>query len=207
MFVEFDQFDPAPQSLYKRQNKGALKEPAVIGFAYSRGLPNDYTGNYFATAFTSCLNQIESLPTAIIVYRSGANEGEFRQVKEEANEICAAAKNMKYECGIKKNHEQRKKLPTKNHCNCCAEEKITPVSLPRDRDHNLNASQANSPSGTSVDCSIVSPCFKEFIMTSQKPNIGTSLPVRYTNVVEDGLEKFVPETEHMTHFLCHGHQR
>ncbi|KAE9417290.1 hypothetical protein Angca_007582, partial [Angiostrongylus cantonensis] len=36
---------------------------------------------------------------------------------------------------------------------------------------------------------------------------GTSRPVRYTVVVEDKPERPLYEVEHMTHFLCHGHQQ
>ncbi|KAJ1371276.1 hypothetical protein KIN20_033196 [Parelaphostrongylus tenuis] len=219
MFVGFELSHPAAQSLYSRQNKQALKEPTVIGFAYSTGLPTDYTGrwwyqkprlskiqyirNYFGTAFTDYFNQNKSLPTEIVVYRSGASEGEFCQVEEEANEIRAAAESMR-DMNNGKNYRPRITVivaQTKSNY------RIIPASLARERDHNLKASQANVPSGTCVDADIVSPRFKEFIMASQQPNIGTSRPVRYTIVVEDGPGRSVSEAEHITHFLCHGHQQ
>lgn len=35
---------------------------------------------------------------------------------------------------------------------------------------------------------------------------GTSRPTRYTIVVEDKPEMSLTDVEHITHFLCHGHQ-
>uniref|UniRef100_A0A0K0CXD5 Piwi domain-containing protein n=1 Tax=Angiostrongylus cantonensis TaxID=6313 RepID=A0A0K0CXD5_ANGCA len=129
-----------------------------------------------------------SLPAEVVVYRSGASEGEFDQVKDEARDI--------HHNGGKSYRPRITVIVV-----------ITPASLVEERSDRFRAAELNVPSGTCVDTDIVNRHFREFIMTSQQANIGTSRPVRYTVVVEDKPERPLYEVEHMTHFLCHGHQQ
>ncbi|VDM54782.1 unnamed protein product [Angiostrongylus costaricensis] len=218
MFVAFELSHPAALSFYDRQNKKAAKEPTVVGFAYSKTLATDYTGcwwyqqphlhniqyirDHFNVAFTCYFEENKSLPAEVVVYRSGASEGEFNQIKEEVRDIRAVAESMRDHNGGKPYRPRITVIVVQSRSNY----RITPASSVEERSGRLRAAELNVPSGTCVDADIVNLRFREFIMTSQQASIGTSRPVRYTIIVEDKPERPLYEVEHMTHFLCHGHQ-
>ncbi|KHJ77232.1 hypothetical protein OESDEN_23148 [Oesophagostomum dentatum] len=83
---------------------------------------------------------------------------------------------------------------------------MLPTSLPPPNSGRYKAQELNVPSGTCADTGIVNPQYREFIMASQHANIGTSKPSRYTIVYEDEPQLSKDDIEHITHFLCHGHQ-
>uniref|UniRef100_A0A0K0D5I5 RES domain-containing protein n=1 Tax=Angiostrongylus cantonensis TaxID=6313 RepID=A0A0K0D5I5_ANGCA len=78
MFVAFELSHLAALSFYDHQNKKVAKEPTVVGFAYSKALPTDYTGcwwyqqphlhniqyirDHFKVAFISYFKENRSLP-------------------------------------------------------------------------------------------------------------------------------------------------
>uniref|UniRef100_A0A1I7XTD0 Piwi domain-containing protein n=1 Tax=Heterorhabditis bacteriophora TaxID=37862 RepID=A0A1I7XTD0_HETBA len=83
---------------------------------------------------------------------------------------------------------------------------VIPADLATSRIANARAIDLNVPSGTCADKGIVNVKHKEFVMTSQQANIGTSRPTRYTVVVDSEPEIQLEEIEHLTHWLAHAHQ-
>lgn len=219
MFVGFELSHAGVQNLYDRQVAERVKEPTVVGFSYSLGLPTDYSGfwwyqpprihtvtyitEHFCRAFMEYYNKSKRLPTEVMVFRSGTSEGEFAEVTNEANDIRAAAEKM---IDLNKGRPYHPKITiivSQTNSNY----RIMPASMPPANSGRMRAADYNVPSGTCADTDIVHPHLREFIMTSQQANIGTSRPTRYTIVVEDKPEMSLTDVEHITHFLCHGHQQ
>ncbi|EYB83180.1 hypothetical protein Y032_0341g3012 [Ancylostoma ceylanicum] len=219
MFVGFELSHAAAQSLYDRQNATAVKEPTVVGFSYSVGEPTDYCGFWwyqqprlhrvqyitihFERAFVNYHKKNKRLPTEVFVYRSGTSEGEFSEVAEEANEIRVVADKMR---DLNSGRPYRPKI-TVIVAQTNSNYRIMPASMPPPTGGRPRAQDLNVPSGTCADSVIVHPRYREFILTSQQANIGTSRPTRYTIVSEDKPQMSVDDAEHITHFLCHGHQQ
>ncbi|KJH50689.1 hypothetical protein DICVIV_03129 [Dictyocaulus viviparus] len=100
MFVGFGLSHAAAQNLYDRQNEATVKEPTVVGLAYSTGFCTDYAGcwwyqqprlhnilyieDHFEKAFTTYYQTKQSLPTEVIIYRSGTSDSELPEVGEKS---------------------------------------------------------------------------------------------------------------------------
>ncbi|WKX93913.1 hypothetical protein Q1695_011294 [Nippostrongylus brasiliensis] len=221
MFVGFELSHAAAQSFYDRQMAEKVKEPTVVGFSYSCGQPTDYSGfwwyqeprlhtilyleNHFHRAFEDYHKKNKRLPVEIVVFRSGTSEGEFAEVENEANTIRKLAQRMTDLNGGKPYRPKVTVIVSQTNSNY----RIMPVSMPpaNQGGGRLRAADCNVPSGTCADSGITHPRLREFIMTSQQANIGTSRPTRYTIVADEKPEMSLSEAEHITHFLCHGHQQ
>ncbi|XGW10862.1 hypothetical protein V3C99_012400 [Haemonchus contortus] len=219
MFVGFELSHAAAQSFYDRQVAEKVKEPTVVGFSYSVGQPTDYSGfwwyqeprlhnilylqDHFRRAFHDYHKKNKRLPVEVMVYRSGTSEGEFAEVGKEASDIRAVAERMADLNGGRPYHPKITIIVAQTNSNY----RIMPASMPPANGGRMRASDFNVPSGTCADTGITHPRLREFIMTSQQANIGTSRPTRYTIVVEDKPQMSLTDAEHITHFLCHGHQQ
>ncbi|KAK6034726.1 piwi domain protein [Cooperia oncophora] len=219
MFVGFELSHAAAQSFYDRQVAEKVKEPTVVGFAYSAGQPTDYGGfwwyqeprlhtilylrDHFHRAFMDYHRKNKRLPTEVVVYRSGTSEGEFSEVEKEANDIRAVAEKLSHLNNGRPYCPKVAIIVAQTNSNY----RIMPASMPQSNGGRMRASDYNVPSGTCADTGITHPRLREFIMTSQQANIGTSRPTRYTIVVEDKPQMSLTDAEHITHFLCHGHQQ
>ncbi|CAJ0606852.1 unnamed protein product [Cylicocyclus nassatus] len=220
MFVGFELSHAAAQSLYDRQNNAAVKEPTVVGFSYTLGEPSDLSGfwwyqqprlhtvQYIAKHFSRAFldyhkNNKQQLPSEVYVYRSGTSEGEYSEVVDEAKEIRAVAEKLRDLNGGRPYRPKITVIVAQTHSNY----RIMPARLPPVGGGRWKAQDLNVASGTCADSVIVHPRYREFIMTSQQANIGTSKPTKYTIVVEDEPQMSIVDAEHIAHYLCHAHQQ
>ncbi|PIO53554.1 piwi domain protein [Teladorsagia circumcincta] len=162
-----------------------------------------YLRDHFRRAFQEYHKKNKRLPIEVVVYRSGTSEGEFAEVENEANDIRALAEKMTELNGGRPYRPKITIIVAQTNSNY----RIMPASMPPANGGRMRASDYNVPSGTCADTGITHPRLREFIMTSQQANIGTSRPTRYTIVVEDKPQMSLTDAEHITHFLSHGHQQ
>uniref|UniRef100_A0A7E4WBS1 Piwi domain-containing protein n=1 Tax=Panagrellus redivivus TaxID=6233 RepID=A0A7E4WBS1_PANRE len=134
-------------------------------------------------------------PKKVLIYRGGISEGSFGDVIE-------------YECGSVLKALQKAKLPLT----------VTMLVMQRKTNHRLfrgttemnklkkdaNCEEQNVASGTCIKSTITNPGYQEFIMSPQKPILGTVKPVVGTLIFQSTKGAFsLDQLIHLTHALCY----
>uniref|UniRef100_A0A1I7UFP8 Piwi domain-containing protein n=1 Tax=Caenorhabditis tropicalis TaxID=1561998 RepID=A0A1I7UFP8_9PELO len=202
-FIGFEMTHGSARTLFDQSQGTFDGEPTIVGCAYSLELATDLGGfNYLQEMneyklknleekFGKCLKHYETavghLPETVVVFRTGAGEGDFKRVQDEIADMKKALEGRKIQLVVlvvqKTSHTR-----------------IFPENI-----EGTSALSQNVKSGTVVDGGITSFGRQEFILVSQTGQIGTVKPIKYTVAANDpGWTK--NELCHLTYFLAFGHQ-
>ncbi|EFO88672.1 hypothetical protein CRE_06564 [Caenorhabditis remanei] len=204
-FVGFEMTHGPSRTLYDRVQGTFDGEPTVVGCSYSLKAVTDLGGFHFLqerneyklknldSKITVCLEQYKksagALPEVLLVYRTGAGEGDFKRVEEEVQDMRKALE----------------KVGSKSKLVVVVVQKTSHTRIfPKEIKGNKPVEQ-NVKSGTCIDGQITSAGRQEFVLVCQSALIGTVRPVKYTIVANDPAWS-KNEMAHLTYFLAFGHQ-
>lgn len=206
-FIGFEMTHGASRTLFDQSQGTFDGEPTIVGCGYSLKAPtelggvnwlqsrNEYKLKDLDTRFSTCLDLYRksagSFPETVVVFRTGAGDGDYPRVEEEVEEMRAAAKKV---TGSRAPKFVVVVVQTTSHT------RIFPKEI-----RGENAKSQNVRSGTVVDSLITSPGRQEFILVSQVALIGAARPVKYSIVANDaGWTR--NEVMNLTYFLAFAHQ-
>lgn len=205
-FVGIEMTHGAARSLYDRSQGTFDGEPTVVGVSYSLKVATDQGGFSYLqeqnehklknldTKFPACLEAYKAsagaLPETVVVYRTGAGEGDYNRVQDEIQDMRKAM--------------ERIGGPIPKLVVIVVQMTSHTRIFPKEIKGN-KAVEQNVKSGTVIDGQITSAGREEFILVSQTALIGTVRPIKYTVMAND-VRWSKNELIHLTYFLAFGHQ-
>lgn len=139
----------------------------------------------FGSAIRNFVQEHNKPPARIIFYRDGVGEGQLEHVK--ANEITDIQ-----ECINEMYSKRGLALP----------QFVFIVVTKRHSSRFITTETRNPPAGTVVDDVITNPERYDFLLVSQRANIGTASPTIYT-VLKDGLGIPPAKMQQLANKMCH----
>lgn len=206
-FIGFEMSHGSARTLFDRSQGTFDGEPTIVGCSYSLKMQTDLGGFMYLqemnehklknldVKFSECFEMYKkstgALPKTIVVYRTGAGEGDDKSIQDEIKDMRKAMEKIK--------DGEKPKLIV------MVVQKTSHVRIfPKEIKGN-KAVEQNVKSGTVIDGQITTAGRNEFILVSQTALIGTVRPIKYTVMANDaGWTK--NELVHMTYFLAFGHQ-
>lgn len=206
-FIGIEMTHGSARSLYDRSQGTFDGEPTIVGVSCTLKMTaelggfmyfqerNEYKLKNLDTKLRICLdmyrNSANRFPETIVLYRTGAGEGDYQRVQEEIED-------MKTAIG---------KIPGNNKPKLVVVvvQKTSHVRIFPGDIQGEKAYQQNVKSGTVIDGEITTAGRDEFILISQTALIGTARPIKYT-IMLNKADWTKNELIHVTYFLAFAHQ-
>ncbi|CAB3411564.1 unnamed protein product [Caenorhabditis bovis] len=215
MFVGFEFSHAGSTCLFDRQNNVVCGTPSVVGFTYSFEKSTDlggfpwlqvprshqlhYLSKHFPVGVMNYYKQCKTLPSCIVIYRSGTSVGADENAE---GELCQLSQGIKMDPELQKRNGGKPYTPKIVHI---VVSKRCKLRLFPDKITGKKPQEQNVRSGTSVDGAISTKGLQEFVLVSQTGSLGTTRPTKYT-IVRNDAKWTLNEIEHLTYFLSFGHQ-
>ncbi|CAO4366861.1 unnamed protein product [Caenorhabditis nigoni] len=206
-FVGFEMTHGSSRTLYDKAQGQFDGEPTIVGCGYSLSSPTELGGYNFLqerneyklknldSHFKTCLDQYKeatkSLPETVVIFRTGAGEGDFKRVQEEVEEMQGVCRKIG---GSRAPKLVVVVVQKSSHT------RIFPKEIMGHK-----AYEQNVKSGTMIDTRITNAGREEFILVSQSALIGTVRPVKYS-IVANTPEWSKNEVANLAYILAFGHQ-
>ncbi|CAI4225505.1 unnamed protein product [Auanema sp. JU1783] len=217
MFIGLDVGHAGAQASADRQLGMPSSEPTVVGMSYSVKVPTEMRGmfwfqesrlatvsrlaKYGFDALQDYCKSTKNYPEEIIIFRSGASEGEYGKVEQEVKEFSQCFAEISKVQGRNYNPSVTTVVCQTSSNYRMIPTRINPGAKPCDQ---------NVPPGTVVDCDIVNPNLDEFILIPQKAIQGTARVIKCTVVYRKkgntGTILSCSDLQNLTNILSYGHQ-
>ncbi|OQO10157.1 hypothetical protein B0A48_04514 [Cryoendolithus antarcticus] len=167
----------------------------------------EYVSDTFEMVHYHLLNWLKNfngrLPSKILVYRDGVDEGQYKKVFDHEGEAIRRAWNTVRSAHGRKSIADLQLnfvIVTKRH-----HTRFYPTKPPATTAQ-FKVFKGNCQPGTVVESGITSPYYFDFYLQSHFGLVGTARPTKYT-VLEKGMELSARQMQDLTNVLCYTYQR